>query len=101
MQSRNTDGAALISSVDLQGKQSLQQTCLKYQMWMDEAQRIQLLTDSTGIQAIICFSIFYILEDTLESQMFLSGIINEHDLKGEIQFPRVLKQYSQNPYLGF
>ena len=86
MQSRNTDGAALISSVDLQGKQFLQQTRLKYQTWMDQAQRIQLLADSTGIQAIICFSIFYILEDTLESQMFLSGIINEYDLRGEISF---------------
>lgn len=86
MQSRNTDGAALISSVDLQGKQFLQQTRLKYQTWMDQAQRIQLLADSTGIQATICFSIFYILEDTLESQMFLSGIINEYDLRGEISF---------------
>ena len=53
---------------------------------MDQAQRIQLLADSTGIQATICFSIFYILEDTLESQMFLSGIINEYDLRGEISF---------------
>lgn len=34
-QSRNTDSAALISSADHQGRQSLQQICLKYQTWID------------------------------------------------------------------